>query len=130
MLVILILIALIIVGSLLMCKCSKWGDLVGLLINAITIIILGFMLVAGIINYISASAEKDAAIEKYNAIQYKVSSEVYKDDIGLLNKDVIDEICEWNSDLKWNQKMTHNVFVGALMPNYYDDLEFIELPDK
>ena len=130
MLVILILIASFIIGSLLMCKCGECGELVGSLINIFTIIILILVLIAGISNYMSAGADKEAAIEKYNAIQYKVSSEAYKDDIGLLNKDVIDEICEWNSDLKWKQKMTHSAFVGALMPNYYDDLEFIELPDK
>lgn len=130
MLVILILIALIIVGSLLICKCDDVGDFIGLLIDMIAVVALILVLIAGISNYISASADKEAAIEKYNAIQYKVSSEAYKDDIGLLNKDVIDEICEWNSDLKWKQKMTHSAFVGALMPNYYDDLEFIELPDK
>lgn len=130
MLVILILIALIIVGSLLICKCDDIGDFIVLLIDMIAVVALILVLIAGIGNYMSAGADKEAAMEKYNAIQYKVSSEAYKDDIGLLNKDVIDEICEWNSDLKWNQKMTHNVFVGALMPNYYDDLEFIELPDK
>lgn len=130
MLVILILIASIFVGSLLICKCDNTGELIGYLIDIFAIIILILLLISGISNYASASADKEVAMEKYSAIQYKVSSEAYKDDFGLLNKDVIDEICEWNSDLKWNQKMTHNAFVGVLMPNYYDDLEFIELPDK
>lgn len=43
-------------------------------------------------NFIGINAKVEQYKEKYNAITYKVESGACRDDFGLLNKEVIDEI--------------------------------------
>lgn len=50
-------------------------------------------------NFIGINAKVEQYKEKYNAITYKVESGACRDDFGLLNKEVIDEIQDWNENI-------------------------------
>lgn len=71
-----------------------------------------------------ASLEKDQ--ERYNALIYKVESDSYRDEFGLLNKEVIDEIQEWNEDLAFKKSNQRDFWIGIFIPNIYDDFEKID----
>lgn len=64
--------------------------------------------------------------ETYNALTYKVESGICRDEFGLLNKEIIDEIQEWNEGVVYNQTMHDNFWVGIFHPDIYDGLETID----
>ena len=64
--------------------------------------------------------------ERYNALIYKVESDSYRDEFGLLNKEVIDEIQEWNEDLAFRKSNQRDFWIGIFIPNIYDDFEKID----
>ena len=49
-----------------------------------------------------------------------------RDEFGLLNKEVIDEIQSWNESIIYNQKMQNDFWVGVFCPNVYDQFETID----
>lgn len=64
--------------------------------------------------------------ERYKALIYKVESDSYRDDFGLLNKEVIDEIQEWNEDLTFKKSNQRDFWIGIFIPNIYDEFEMID----
>lgn len=60
--------------------------------------------------------------EEYNVITYKINS----DSFGLSNKEVMDEVQEWNMALIHYQTMRKNTLVGVLYPDVYGELDTIE----
>lgn len=65
--------------------------------------------------------------ERYKALTYKVESENSRDNLGLLNKDYVDEIQSWNEDLAKNKSLQRDFWLGVFYPNIYDDFETIDL---
>ena len=88
-------------------------------IMIIMIIILCFM-------YIGIDARVEQSKETFDAITYKVESGACRDEFGLLNKEVIDEIQSWNESVIYNQKMQNDFWVGVFYPNVYDQFETID----
>lgn len=64
--------------------------------------------------------------QTYKGLQYKLTSEKCRDKFGLLNKEIVDEIQEWNEELALNKAYEHNFWIGIFVPNVYDEFEFIE----
>ena len=64
--------------------------------------------------------------EKYNALIYKAEINSYRDEFSLLNKEVIDEIQEWNEDLAFKKSNQRDFWIGIFIPNIYDDFEKID----
>lgn len=73
-------------------------------------------------------SEAELAIlrERENALVYKVESGACRDDFGLLNKSVIDEIQEWNETIVKNKKLQNNFWLGIFYPDIYDEFETID----
>lgn len=73
----------------------------------------------------------DATIEKYNVryetLCYKMESENIRDEFGLLNKEIIDDIQGWNEDIVFKQKIQDNFWVGIYYPNIYNQFKAIPL---
>lgn len=70
----------------------------------------------------SAGANAERLKEEYKAILYKANS----DDFGLSNKEVVDEIQEWNMTLVYYQEMKKNILTGVFYPDLYGELDKIE----
>ena len=65
--------------------------------------------------------------ERYEALCYKLETENARDEFGLLNKEIIDEIQEWNEEIAKYQSLQDNFWLGIYYPNIYDQFEKIPL---
>ena len=101
-------------------KCYGW----------ITTLISGFIMLIMIVCitsvYIQANARVEKLKETYNALTYKVESDACRDEFGLLNKEIIDEIQEWNEDITYSKNIQRNFWIGIFIPNVYDQFETID----
>ena len=84
------------------------------------------MVICIISNQISAPADAMVLREEYKALSYKVESGACRDEFGLLSKEIIDEVQEWNTELIYNKQMHDSFWVGICYPNIYDGLEVID----
>lgn len=96
----------------------------------ITTLISGFIMLIMIVCitsvYIQANARVEKLKETYNALTYKVESDACRDEFGLLNKEIIDEIQEWNEDITYSKNIQRNFWIGIFIPNVYDQFETID----
>ena len=100
------------------------------LVGGITTFISGFVMLIMLIilscMYIGVDAKVEQSKEIYKAITYKVESGACRDEFGLLNKEVIDEIQSWNESVIYNQKMQNDFWVGIFYPDVYDQFKTID----
>lgn len=94
-----------------------------LIISIIIVVVMGFVSIG-----INSSSEATLAEEQqcYEALMYKMNSSDCRDEFGLLNKSICDEIQMWNEKISYNKIMQKNIWVGAFYPNIYDELQLIE----
>ena len=95
-------------------------------IVAISGIILAIMIIILCYSHIciNTGIEKNKVI--YKAIEYKVTSGICRDEFGLLSKEVIDEVQEWNKDVKHYQTVQDDFWIGIFYPNVFDQFETID----
>ena len=90
---------------------------------AVICCVIGFIIVLSNTLY-SVSIETSgytAKMEEYRSIEYKLDNlDSYVDEFDINKANVIEEIQEWNKTVKEKQILTHNVFVGIIIPNYWD----------
>ena len=65
-------------------------------------------------------------LEIYDAIEYKVTSGVCRDEFGLLSKEVIDEVQDWNKDVRYYKAVQDDFWIGIFYPNVFDQFETID----
>ena len=66
-------------------------------------------------------------MEEYHSIEYKLDNlDSYVDEFDINKANVIEEIQEWNKTVKEKQILTHNVFVGIMIPNYWDRIPIFD----
>lgn len=88
-----------------------------------------WFLVAGLILLLTQTnitATRQANAEKYKALTYKLESEACRDQFGLLNKEIIDEVQRWNVKVTYYKAMEDNFWVGIYYPDVYGDLGAID----
>ena len=89
----------------------------------LAVLIMSIVLCA---NYSTADANVAEREELYRAITYKVESESCRDEFGLLSKEIIDEVQEWNKGIIYRQNIQRNFWVGIFYPNTYDKFKTID----
>lgn len=89
-------------------------------------IIMAIMFIVFACNYIGVNAQVEKSKEQYNAITYKVESGACRDEFGLLNKEVIDEIQDWNENITYYKNIQKDFWVGIFVSNVYDQFETID----
>ena len=101
------------------------GDF-GLLISVLSglAVIISLFVIIGEYTTIDSYLEKDR--EQYKAITYKIESDACRDEFGLLNKEVIDEIQEWNKNVRFYQNIQNSFWLGIYYPNVFDEFETID----
>jgi len=72
--------------------------------------------VMSIIKNISAEGKYNANKQRYEAILYKLNTESVRDKFGLLNKEYVDEIQEWNIDYSKYKAYSENIWIGIMFP--------------
>lgn len=102
-----------------------------LVISIIFTLLLGIFFGVSVVkisyNYINAPIEQAVCQETYNSLIYKSETEAIRDDFGIINKEYIDEVQAWNVEVVKMQEMTNNFWVGVYYPNWYNELETINL---
>ena len=93
------------------------------IISGLAVIISLFLIIG---EYITMDSYLEKTREQYKAITYKIESDACRDEFGLLNKEVIDEIQEWNKDVRFYQNIQDNFWLGIYYPNVFDEFETIE----
>lgn len=71
-------------------------------ISAIWFLVFGLIL---LITQTNITATRQANAEKYKALTYKLENEACRDQFGLLNKEIIDEVQRWNVKVTYYKAM-------------------------
>lgn len=106
------------------------NDLANLLLRAIALLfsLLTICLISvAVAARIGIAGTIRAKEEEYKALIFKVQSEAVRDEFGLLNKEFIDEIQEWNKDIAAGQEWQDDFWIGIFYPPIYDKFETINL---
>ena len=113
----------VIIDNLFGCDVSVFFEIIAKISTVITCILLIII----IINNVSAVGGKVGLEQRYEALVYKSQTESIRDEFGLVNKDYIDEVQEWNENIASNQRMQRDFWLGIFIPNIFDDFELIDL---
>ena len=92
----------------------------------VSAIVLVIMIIILCCQHIGIDARVEKNLEIYNAIEYKVTSGACRDEFGLLSKEVIDEVQNWNKDVKYYQAVQDDFWIGIFYPNVFDQFETID----
>lgn len=103
-----------------------WLSFCGGIIGIISGIVAVIMLIAIIDTHCTAEAQVELWREQYKALTYKLESGACRDEFGLLNKEIIDEIQEWNQDVVYKKRIQKDFWAGILYPNVFDEFETID----
>ena len=94
-------------------------------------IIAGIVLLIMVISIIDVHSGLNGDIakmnERYKALSFKAESDFARDELGLLNKEIVDEIQNWNEDIVYRREMQDNFWVGVFYPDIYYDFKTIDL---
>lgn len=98
----------------------------------ITVVIAAFtvicMLSCIIVSRISADGARAKNEQTYKSLVYKAQTESIRDEFGIVNKEYIDEVQEWNEDLAKYQTYSRNFWIGIFYPKrQYEGFKFIDL---
>ena len=94
-------------------------------------ILIGFtasliMIIFIIVNNCKSYSKLIELQERYTAINTKISTEIYTDKFDINDKDIVDEIYEYNKDVKYGKHYQKDFWIGIFVPNIYDELETID----
>ncbi len=91
----------------------------------IILILSGFLLSLLIIGPLFTDKKHD--INAMNESKIAIYSEInhYKN-TGVLNPGLVDKIEDYNTRLFNNKRKQRNIFIGYMIPNIYDEYEYIE----
>ena len=104
-----------------------WTSGVFAVIGGIATIIMFICVVTA---QISADGRKAKYEQTYSALIYKSQTESIRDEFGIVNKEYIDEVQEWNEGLSKYKSYSDNFWIGIFYPKkVYQDLEFIDLEE-
>lgn len=100
----------------------------GLIVAVLSGLIAFCLLFAIATVQITADGDKAVMEQRYKALVYKSQTESIRDEFGIVNKEYIDEIQEWNENLAKYQSFSHNIWISIFYPKRkYDGLEVIDL---
>ena len=99
----------------------------GVILSGVSIAISVVMIIVIIFSHCDSSAYAAKSQERYDALIFKLENTDCRDEFGLLNKEVIDEIQNWNEDLSYSQAIQEDFWLGIFYPNIYDEFKLIDL---
>lgn len=108
---------------------SLAGRIVAYIDTVVFAVLLVIVLISSYIIFTQnsdANATAEIYKERYEALLYKVESKSYRDHFGLLDKEVIKEIQEWNEDIAYHKEIQHDFWLGIYYPDIYDQFETID----
>ena len=84
------------------------------------------MTIVLLVSFIQVDAQEAALKTRQESIEYRVESGINDDVFNLLDKDIINEVKDWNEDLTMRKVWQRDFWIGIFIPNIYDNLDFID----
>lgn len=116
-------------------KCAISGLMAA--INVVSIVaaamlgltIFVMLITIGCVN-ISGSGYVAENEQKYESLLYKAQTESIRDEFGIVNKEYVDEVQEWNEDVVKYDSYSKSKWIGIFYPEkYYGNWKTIDLND-
>lgn len=107
--------------------CNLFSEFICPLLSLFSLVILILTFFMIVISYISIPANTIKLDEKYKSLRYQLDNNICKNDVS--NKLLIDQIEEWNSDLRQNTYYHNSFWTNVFFPVDYDNYEYIELEE-
>lgn len=105
---------------------SEAVKVIGWIVTLVSTVALFIMLIVLPFCYIGVNGYVEQNKERFEAITYKIESGACRDEFGLLSKEVIDEIQEWNEEVVKGQTLQNDFWLGVFYPDVYDQYETID----
>ena len=101
-------------------------DTIGKILAILGGFVSALLLLIIFLNYVNLDAQVAVEQEEYKVLVYKVESNACRDEFGFLNKEIIEEVAEWNKDIVYKKLVQRNFWIGIFYPNIYDQFELID----
>lgn len=88
-----------------------------------------FLLIFALIlscTYMTAGRDYAVKQEEYNALVYKIENTEVQDNFNFVGKEIIDEVSEWNKEVREAQYLEDNFWFGIFWPDFWNELELID----
>lgn len=105
-------------------RTKAWHAGVGLIISSGAFLLI-FALILGC-TYMTAGRDYAVKQEEYNALVYKIENTEVQDNFNFVGKEIIDEVSEWNKEVREAQYLEDNFWWGIFWPDFWNELELID----
>lgn len=95
----------------------------------IGIVGLFFTIGGFILNNVNVDGRVEQMTVQHDMLVYQYENDIYDNDNDLGKRELIEDIQEWNERLALNKHKQHNFWIGNLVPDIYDQFEYIELEE-
>lgn len=123
---------LMIIVGLLMLQRDDYNECIAMT-GASLVVVFGICAIISIIvisvNCIGSEGVRLAYEQRYESLIYKAKTESIRDEFGIINKDYIDEIQEWNENVVKLKNWEKDFWIGIFVPNIYGEFETIDLSE-
>lgn len=88
-----------------------------------------FLLIFALIlscTYMTAGRDYAVKQEEYNALIYKIENTEVQDNFNFVGKEIIDEVSEWNKEIREAQYWEDDFWFGIFWPDFWNELELID----
>lgn len=123
---------LMIIAGLLMLQRDDYNECI-VMTGVSLVVVFGICAIISIIvisvNCIGSEGVRLAYEQRYESLIYKAKSEAIRDEFGIINKDYIDEIQEWNENVVKLKNWEKDFWIGIFVPNIYGEFETIDLSE-
>lgn len=107
---------------------SLTDGIVAEIVFGVTTCMFAILCIIVFANWVTKESTHAANQQLYDSLTYQLEHDVYKDD-SYGKSELYKQITKWNTDLAEGRILQDNIWIGALVPNYYYDFEFIEFPE-
>jgi len=90
------------------------------ILTVLAVIVLAYM-------YIGLDAQVSENQMRYEMLTYQWENNFYDNDNDVGKQQLVDQIRRWNEDLARYRKLQYDAWIGAFVPNVFDQFEFISL---
>lgn len=77
--------------------------------------------------YVNIDGRIEEYKTEYNSLVYQYENNIYDNDNDLGNKELMNDILEWNKDLTYMQNAQDDFWIGIFFADIYDQFKIIEL---
>lgn len=107
--------------------CSEAPALLSMFIGVVSLIAAVIMLIVIICANTGVNGQIASMQEEYKTLKYELESPEARDEFGIVNKDIVEAVGDWNKKIVSNKANQKDFWIGILIPNIYDEFETIEL---